>query len=319
MTSSRKILVAILVVAAVGAIAGWKYWQSQSTALPAGFVSSNGRLEAKEVDIATKFAGRVASVLAEEGDQVKKGQLLARMDIADLEADKHKALAEVRQARKAEAAAVATVAQRRSACEFAASELKRALFLVQKGHVSNERLEQRTTEKEQADAACSAAEARLGDAREAIAVDRAQVARIEADIAESELRSPRAGRVQYRLAEPGEVLAAGGKILTIIALDDLYMTLFLPATEAARVRIGAEARIVLDGIAGHPVPAKVTFVAAQAQFTPKEVETKDERQKLVFRIKTTALDGSDPTLKPGMPGVGFIRIDPAAAWPERLQ
>ena len=319
MKTSTKIVAAVLVVGAASAVVGWNVWQARNTALPAGIVSSNGRLEAKEVDIATKFPGRIASVAVDEGDTVKKGQVLATMDVADLKADKIRAEAEVRQAVKAEAAADATVEQRRSECKFANSELNRALFLVQKGHISKERLEQRTTEKEQADAACAAAEARLGDAREAIAVALAQVAGIDADLAESVLRAPRAGRVQYRLAEPGEVLAAGGKILTIIALDDMYMTLFLPAPEAANVSIGDDARIVLDGVVDRPEPAKVTFVADKAQFTPKEVETKDERQKLVFRIKATIVDGSDPMLKPGMPGIGYIRIDPKVAWPERLR
>ena len=107
-------------------------------------------------------------------------------------------------------------------------------------------------------------------------------------------------------------------MLTILDLNDVYMTLFLGAQEAGKVPMGADARVVLDALSDQPIPAKVSFVAPKAQFTPKEVETKNERQKLVFRLKAHVLDGNDPLLKPGMPGVAYIRVDTAAAWPERL-
>ena len=204
MKPSIKVAAVAVAVVVAGSVAGWKWWQSHSTRLPEGFVSSNGRLEAKEVDIATKFAGRIGAVLVEEGDTVKAGQVVVRMDVADLQADLRKAEAEIRQAQKANAEAAATVEHRQSECKFAASELKRALFLVQKGHISSERLEQRITEKEQADAACTAAKARLGDTKEAIAAAVAQAEGVKTDIAESVLRTPRSGRFGIASADRSE-------------------------------------------------------------------------------------------------------------------
>ena len=99
------------------------------------------------------------------------------------------------------------------------------------------------------------------------------------------LKSPIAGRVLYRLAEPGEVLAAGGKVLTVLELTDVYMTIFLPTALAGRIAVGSEARIVLDAVPQYVIPATISFVAARAQFTPKDVETRTEREKLMFRIK----------------------------------
>ncbi len=113
----------------------------------------------------------------------------------------------------------------------------------------------------------------------------ATIDRVQADINDSTLKVSRAGRIQYRVAQPGEVLPAGGKVLNMIDLNDVYMTFFLPTGWAGRVKQGAEARIVLDAAPQFVIPAKVTFVADVAQFTPKTVETVEERQKLTFRIK----------------------------------
>ena len=137
------------------------------------------------------------------------------------------------------------------------------------------------------------------------------------------LLSPITGRVLYRLAEPGEVLGPGGKALTIVNLQDVYMEIFLPSEQAAAVRVGAEARLTVDALPGRAAPAYVSFVSPEAQFTPKEVETRTEREKLMFRVKVRI----DPDLlarhlekvKTGVPGVAYVRLDPSAEWPEDLR
>src|SRR5204863_3245809 len=126
------------------------------------------------------------------------------------------------------------------------------------------------------------AKAQRDQAVSAIKSAEAQVENLKAQIAEMTLLSPRSGRVQYQLARSGEVVGAGTPILTILDLTDVYMTLFLPAGEAGKVGIGDEARLIMDPIPQFVVPAKVSFVAADAQFTPKTVETNDERAKLMF-------------------------------------
>jgi HlyD family secretion protein len=156
----------------------------------------------------------------------------------------------------------------------------------------------------------------------AIEAAQASIERIRVDIADSELRAPRAGRVLYRLAEAGEVLGVGGKVLTLLDLTDVYMVIFLPETVVGRVALGAEARIVLDAAPEYVIPAKVSFVASRAQFTPKQVETREAREKLSFRVKLRIdpelLRHYEPLVKTGVPGVAYVRLQPEIAWPENL-
>jgi HlyD family secretion protein len=139
---------------------------------------------------------------------------------------------------------------------------------------------------------------------------------------ESTLVSPIRGRVIYRLAEPGEVLPAGGKVVTVLDLADVYMTVFLPTEQAGRVGYGAEARMELDAFPELVLPASVSFASPEAQFTPKEVETRTEREKLMFRFKVkidqTLLEQHLEQVKTGIPGVSYIRLAGAGEWPEHL-
>lgn len=289
---------------------------------PPGFAKTNGRLEAERVDIATKFAGRLKQVLVQEGDVVATGQTVAMLDTAELEAQKREADASVLQAERQHDQAVALLAQRQSELTLARQQLVRSSDLVGKGFTSQEILDQRRAQQATAEAAINAANAQAAQATAAIEAAKARVARLEADLADHRLTAPRAGRIEYRIAQPGEVLAAGGKVLTLLDLTDVYMTIFLPTSEAGRLALGAEARLVFDAAPQYVIPATVTFVASDAQFTPKYVETKLEREKLMFRVKVQIdrglLTGYADLVKAGVPGVAYVRVDRAAAWPPRL-
>jgi HlyD family secretion protein len=160
------------------------------------------------------------------------------------------------------------------------------------------------------------------DAEAAVEAARATIESINADITDSILTSPRDGRVQYRVAQPGEVLSAGGRVLNLVDLEDVYMTFFLPTRQAGRIAIGSEARIVLDAAPQYVIPARVSFVADVAQFTPKTVETQDEREKLMFRVKAQIppelLRKYIQHVKTGLPGRAYVRVDPKAEWPPSL-
>jgi HlyD family secretion protein len=340
---------AVVAGLAVAAVFAWRTLDGARQ--PEAFASGNGRVEATEIDIAAKQPGRIKEILVNEADFVEAGQVLARMDVQTLEAELAQAQAQVRRAQSAKATAGSVVAQRRSArvtalavvtqreseLAFAEKEFERAEAMVDKGFVSAQKLDDSRAKLNGARAALSAArsqvlEAESGihaaqsqviEAQAAIEAALATVARLESEIADATLKAPRGGRVEYRIAQPGEVIAAGGKILTVLDLGEVYMTFFLPETVVGRVGIGAEARIVLDAAPKRPIPARVSFVASEAQFTPKTVETKEERQKLMFRVKAQI----DPELlkryraqvKTGLPGVAYVRVDPAAAWPANLQ
>ena len=291
--------------------------------LPESVVSGNGRIEATEYDIATKLAGRLVKVLAQEGDMVKAGQALAVMDTDDLKAQLREANAGLRESIESRKYALAIVEQYKSELSFAQTELRRFLQLVKKGHISQEKADQQRTVYTSAKAAVKAANIKVVQSDSGIEASKAGIQRIQSYITDSTLKTPIRGRVLYRLAEPGEVLASGGKVLTVLDLTDVYMSIYLPSSEAGKVTVGSEARIILDAIPQYTLPAKVTFVSAQAQFTPKSVETRDERDKLMFRVKVKI----DPQLlkdhieqvKTGVPGLAYVLLAPEKEWPEQLQ
>jgi HlyD family secretion protein len=129
--------------------------------------------------------------------------------------------------------------------------------------------------------------------------------------------------VLYRLAEVGEVVAAGGKTLTLVNLDDIYMEIFFPSEQAARLKIGAEGRLTVDYAPGRAVAGYVSFVSPEAQFTPKQVETRSEREKLMFREKIRVPEKTVVSyidlIKTGIRGVGYVKVDESAVWPASLQ
>jgi len=291
--------------------------------LPKAFALGNGRIEATEVDVATKLPGRLKEVRVREGDRVESGQVVAVLDTDALEAQQRQARAELRRARQEREHALAVVEQRESELDFGRRDLGRLQRLSRSDQfVSEEQVDQARTRVRTAEAALRGAQVQVVATEAAIEAAQASTDRIAVDIADSTLRAPRGGRVLYRLSEPGEVLGAGGKVLTLLDLTDVYMVIFLPATEAGRVPLGAQARIVLDAAPEYVVPAAVSFVAPRAQFTPKQVETQSVRESLAFRVKVridpALLARYEDLVKTGVPGVAYVQLETAAPWPEHL-
>ena len=291
--------------------------------LPAGFAQGNGRLEATEVDVATKVPGRLLEVRVREGDRVAAGQVVAVLDTAALEAQRRQAEAEQRRAEQEREQGLAVGDQRASELDYARRELARLERLASSGKfVAEDQLDQARTKARTAEAALRAARIQVVAAEAAIAAAQASSERVAVDIADSTLRAPRAGRVLYRLAEAGEVLGSGGKVLTLLDLTDVYLVIFLPAPAAGRVPLGGEARIVLDAAPEYVIPASVSFVAPRAQFTPKQVETQSVREQLAFRVKVQIapelLARYESLVKTGLPGVAHVRLNPDAPWPATL-
>ena len=313
------VIAAIVVVGLIAAGAGYLLWkQHEATALPKGIVGINGRLEATQVDIATKIAGRVIEIVPREGDMVSAGSVVARLDQAELEAQLQQGQAEAQRARETLARAEADVDARKADLTFAQQQLQRAETLVEKGWTTREKYDQRKQELDSATAALTAATRAIDEARATVKAADANVARLQALLADTTITSPVRGRVQYRLIEPGAVLSAGGRIATVLDLSDVYTTIFLPASVAGQLKIGEEARVVFDAAPKYVFPATVSFVAPESQFTPKTVETQSEREQLYFRVKLKAplpLLVTEEQLKAGLRGMAYVRVDPATAWP----
>ncbi|GAA0439795.1 MULTISPECIES: HlyD family secretion protein [Sphingomonas] len=347
---ARKSLIIGGIVLAVVAAAFLLWTLVKPSDLPEGIEAGNGRIEATEIDVSAKTPGRIRDIVAEEGAFVKPGQVVAHIDTDVLEAQRAEAVAQLAQTAAAvetaqtqvaqrqseRAAALAAVRQRDAELNAARRRLSRSETLAREGATPAQERDDDRAQVEGATAAVEAARAQLAAVDAAIASARSQVVgarsnvdaaratiqRIEADIRDSALRTPRGGRVQFRVAQPGEIVAGGGRVLNVIDLSDVYMTFFLPTTAAGRVGLGSEVRIVLDTAPDFVIPAKVSFVADAAQFTPKTVETASEREKLMFRVRARI----DPALlqrnlrqvKTGLPGMAYVRIDPNVPWPEKL-
>lgn len=325
-------------------------WEKMNQPDTQALVSGNGRIEATEINISSKLSGQLEEILVQEGDFVEPGQVLARIKVSALEAQLREVQAQQRQAQEGvatteaqvamriseKAVAAAMVEQRETELVAAKNRLARTEILAKDGAVSKQQLDDERADVKSVAAVLSAARAQVDSAQSAIVAARSQVSsarsqvdaikatieRINFDIEDAQLKAPLKARVQFLVAQPGEMIAAGGRVMNLIDLSDVYMTFFLPETVAGRIAIGTEVRIVLDAAKNVVIPAKVSFVADTAQFTPKTVETESERQKLMFRIKAKV----DPTLlqkhiqqvKTGLPGVAYIKIDENAPWPAFL-
>jgi HlyD family secretion protein len=314
---------AVGAAAAVAAYFGYQYWQNQKTAVPKGIAWGNGRLEAKLVDASSKEALRVKKVLVDEGDVVKPGQVLVQMDTVTLDAQLSEAKASVAAAQERLAIANSAIVRQKSQINLAKIEAERSGKLLKENAGSQREYDVRTTAVEAQTAGLAETVAKLNTAKQEVEVAQANVATIQTRIEDATLKSPVLGRVLYRLTEPGEVLGPGGKALTLVNLDDVYMEIFLPSEQAARVKVGAESRITVDYLPDRAAAGRVTFVSPEAQFTPKQVETRSERDKLMFRVKIglpkEVIVQFIDHIKTGVRGVGYVKFDDSAVWPAWLQ
>jgi HlyD family secretion protein len=298
-------------------------WRQSQPHLAAGLAVGNGRIEADEIDIDTKFAGRISEMLADEGDMVKPAQVVARMDTRDLEASLAKSESLVQQASETLDAARATVVQQATEATLTQQQFDRTNTLVKKGFATNELLDQRRQALNAANASLSADKDRVNEASHAVDAATHDAELYKVNIADNTLVAPREGRLQYRIANIGEVLPAGGRVFTMLDIMYVYMDIYLPTEAAGKVKIGGDARIVLDAVPDIAIPAKVSFIANQAQFTPKTVETKDERDKLMFRVRVKIdadrLRARADRVRSGLPGVAYVKFNSAVDWPPNLQ
>lgn len=345
--AKRKFILLFLVIAIVAIYSFVTWWGESETV---DVTRSNGRIEATEVAIAAKAAGRVEQIFVDEGDFVEAGQVVAYMDSKLLDAQLRQALAQLQQAKTVVSTANILVAQRnseklalraslkQSEAELAAakSRAKRTDSLAETGAVSQQAADDNETAVASAEAAVSAAKAQLsaGDAaiasaeaqvesaKASFAAAQATVEQVQSELSDMKLVSPRSGRVQYRVVQDGEIVSAGGRVLSLIDLTDVYMTFFLPATQAGLLSIGGDVRIVLEAAPQIAIPAKISYVADVAQFTPKTVETESEREKLVFKIKAKIapelLQKHIKKVKTGLPGVAWVKLKDDATWPDTV-
>ena len=301
---AKKLLLGLVLALAAG-FAAYRFGFSGGEDPLAGIARANGRLEFERLDVATLYAGRIERVEVDEGDEVASGAVLARLESATTETQVAEARARRGQLEQSVRRAQAQVEAQRQQLKTAQMDADNARALY----------------RDAAQAAVQAARSAAAEAQSGVGQAQALVDRASSVMDDLAVRAPKAGRVEYVLAQPGGVLPAGGRVVSLLDLDDAGMDIFLAAPDINRIPLGSEARLVFDGLDA-VFPARVRHVAAQAQFTPKFVETAEERTRLMFRVRLK-IDADTARryrrwLKGGMTATGYVRLDQTQSWPAQL-
>lgn len=317
---AKWIVLAIAIIGVAG-FALWKNQQASSSALD-GIVGVNGRLELKRLDIATLYPGKVEAVLVNEGDNVNVDQVLALLSSTQSKAQLDAAQAQTKRAQETVSRATAEIEAREQQTKVAKLELDNAVKLHKEKLISVSELERRQAAYRAAQATLNTARAAQAEAQAAVAQAQAQWEQAYSYNDDMQIKAPKAGRVEYQIADVGDVVGAGSKIVSILDPTDTYINVFLTSPQINQIKIGDDARIVIDGIQA-VFPAQITFVSAHAQFTPKSVETSEERAKLMFKVKlqlpqSIALQYSKQ-LKGGMTALGYVKYNQQVQWPPHLE
>ena len=297
-------------------------------------ILASGHVEATDVRISAKVRGTLELFKIQEGDRLTIGQELARIDVVDTRlaldaarADRDQAAAELRLrlagARHEEIAeAQAQVGQARADLEGAQRDLDRMQGLLDAGSGTTKGRDDARTRRDMAASALEAARERLGRlkagsrreeieaARARLAAAEARIAQLEQQIKDATIVSPLDGVVTEKLAEQGELVAPSAPLAVVTDLANAWLTVYVGEPDLARIRLGQEAEVITDD--GQRRQGRITYIASRAEFTPKNVQTRDERVKLVYKVKIS-LDNKDGLFKPGMPAEARLRAAQAAS------
>jgi HlyD family secretion protein len=330
----KRILVLLFVLAAAAAAAGYWFWYRPAP-VPAHVLIASGTVEATEAQLGFTAPGRIEAIHVREGDRLQSGTELARLDRTELEARRAQAVAQLAVARaqlvelergsrpEEVAQGQAAVDVRRETLLDAERDLDRTQRLFDGGAVPRETLDKAAMRVEIARSQLRQAEEQLrlleqGPRRERIDAQRAQVAQaqaaiqaVDATLANTVIAAPWDATVTVRHREPGEIVAPGAAVLTLMNADDRWVRIYVPGDRIGAVRLGMHASITSDTYPDKAYPGEVVFIASQAEFTPKSVQTTEERVRLVYAVKVRIETDPDLELKPGMPA--DVRLEFAAS------
>jgi HlyD family secretion protein len=320
---SKPIRVVVVAVVAVAALTTW--YLSRDVTGSQATLGASGTIEATDADLGFQAPGRVMEVVVREGDRVAAGDVLARLDTREIAATLEAAraqlaaaearLTELRRGARPQELATAR-ASVRSAEERAADarrEAERARTLHDGGAISRQSLDRAETALEVAEAGLVQAREQLalveeGPRRETIQVQealvgqaRANVVRAEATLSNGVIIAPFPGLVTVRHREPGEAVTAGAPVVTLLDPDDRWVRIYVREDQIGRVQIGMPARISSDTYPDRLYEGEVVFIGSEAEFTPRNVQTPEERAKLVYPVKVRISGDHGFELKPGIP------------------
>lgn len=329
MSRKKIIAIALVALAAAAAFAGWLRFRGEAVE---GVVRVSGNIEVTDVDVSFRIPGRVVERAVDEGMTVSAGQLVARLDDSDLVREAALKGAELQAAVAARrdleagsrpqeiARAGAAVAAAQAESDRLSRDFERAKALHEKGAISRQEFERIQAAREVAEERRKEARESLllveeGPRKEQVEQARARVRQAEEALLLAKTRltyakvvSPLGGTVLSKNVEPGDYVAAGTPVVTVGALSQVWLRAYIEETDLGRVKVGQEVAVTTDTFPGKRYAGRVSFLSPQAEFTPKSVQTRKERVKLVYRIKVD-IANPDMELKPGMPADGTIRVD----------
>ncbi|MDU8924446.1 HlyD family efflux transporter periplasmic adaptor subunit [Pasteurellaceae bacterium LIM206] len=310
-----KKVISLIIIVLVVAGGGYYYWQNAQQAKSAEHIADgNGRIELKRIDVASLYSGRVKQMEVDEGSQVNTDDILAELSsettysrVLSAKSQKQRALETIQRAK----AEIDNAQQQRKVAQL---ELDNAVKLRKDNLVSDSEVTRRRAERDRAVAAVAAAQAAQAEAQASVETAQAQIDEASSVNDDMLIKAPRAGRIEYRYVDEGNVVAPGTRVVSLLDPSDVRMNIFLPMTSMAKLKVGDEARIVLDGIDA-VFPATINYIASQNQFTPKAVETTEERTKFMFKIElkipAEIAEKYNGLLKGGMTGNGYVRLENA--------
>jgi HlyD family secretion protein len=333
---NRKVLLIsiLLMTCAIGVTAWWFY--SRNSEVSPGRVFVSGNIEATEVDLSFRLSGQITTLPVKEGDRVTKDQIIASLDTDTLEALRRGAQADIdtnravldqleEGTRKEQIEALrALYKAAESRMKNATDEFNRYAPLYREGAISKSTYDSRETALRVATEEYNNALERLSEAekgpreqeiraaRERLERAKWELARIKLDIDHSVLTTPVTGVVLVKSNEPGEVVLPGATVATVAEIDEVWLKGYVGESDLGRIKLGQSAEITTDTFPGKIYAGIVTFISARAEFTPKNVQTKEERVKQVYRVKIT-IPNLDQELKIGMPAEGHIVTDRESA------
>ena len=305
-------------LAGVALASGVAYWRMRPEPLAAQVIYGSGRIEADEVRVAPEVAGRLVENRAVEGQTMAVGEPLARIDPGDYELQADRAEAQRTAALRTGSQIDAQIGLAVHHAMTAKIDLTRYETLSRQGWIPAQRLDQVRNATEAAADQVSVLRQQRAEAGAQVTVATKSLALARSQIAKTRIAAPLSGAVLERLAEPGEVVAAGQPLTVLANLSTVKLKVFLSERDLGKVRLGAPARIRIDAYPKRDFPARVSHVDAQAQFTPRDVHMADERSRTVYGV-TLEAPNAEALLKPGMPADSWILWDGRAGWPAALR
>lgn len=286
---------------------------TKTNKFPEGLLILSGRIEGRQTIISPKIQGRTIKLCKDEGETVRQGELLCEIESEQLIARYRNALETTQAYNAAIAQAQANLIKANASYEKTKGDYERYISLLREELVSKSEFDKVKMQYESAQAEVEAASKAIAQAQASYRAAQQRLKEAQADLNETKIYSPKSGVILSRPVEVGEIINPGSVLYVVVDLNRLYVKVYVPEPDIGKIKLGLPARIYIDAYHDRYFNGKITKIYEQAEFTPKNVETKEERVKLVFGVEVS-VENPEGLLKPGMPADVVIKWKNDAPW-----